>query len=895
MGAWDAPTGADQPPAQSVEPGWFLVPIQQAGDDRVAKALEAVAARWPDAPAHTLQAPLAVLTCPARSAKDPARPPRRITAERIIDRRDPPRLNGHASAWLQWLDDQRLLKIMPDDEPHDGQAVVVDARTGRVLEAAPVGPWEDAARSLAALDGIDARDARRLARGGLGRPGTTREQPWIFEHEGDLYALWPDGSRAVRLTRTPDRREEVWSLSPDATMVAYVQDNDLWVVDLDTATPRPLTTGGSDTLRHGKASWVYYEELFDRNWQAYRWSPDSRTIALLITDSTPVPTHTIVDLQDHDPAILVEHYPRPGDPNPIVELALVSPTGGPLRRIDLDGYDPADRLISHIAWSPDGSNCIVHVQNRTQTWLDVLAVPAAGGSPTRLLRDATDAWITSPKDATYLRDGSFLLFSERTGYRHLDRYAPDGTRLNAVTTGPWDVQDLLAIDPDENWAYLLVRGMTPISTDLVKARLDGSATVRLTHEPGSHSVRLNPSATMFIDAWSTLHAPQRMALRSTEDGSLIRWLDTNPADHLQDERLARLEHVSIPTDRPGVSLEAIVHYPPGFDPAGRYPLWVMTYAGPGAPTVRNAWQGGRPWEQLLCSAGIVVLRVDPYAASGKGAQSAWTSYKNLGVGELADLEQAVRWAFEQGWADPARVGISGHSYGGYITCYALAHSDLFTAGIAGAPVTDWRLYDTIYTERYMDTPQANPKGYERSSVLSGARNLKGRLLIAHGQIDDNVHPAQHHAPGRRAATGRHRLRDGHLPRQPPRHRLTPVPTPPVGLHPTHDGTPAPGRSRRGGIRRRAPTIRPTPPPSDRPSRPVRAPALGLGEPAAADLSCVGRRVGALRAASQAGTGSTARPPIRGQQRAATRNGGIRAWTTSRANWCSWPSPPRAWR
>jgi dipeptidyl aminopeptidase/acylaminoacyl peptidase len=215
-------------------------------------------------------------------------------------------------------------------------------------------------------------------------------------------------------------------------------------------------------------------------------------------------------------------------------------------------------------------------------------------------------------------------------------------------------------------------------------------------------------------------------------------IDTNPVNALDEYRLGPLETFSIKTRDRG-QMEASLIKPPDFDPQRRYPVWLMTYAGPQAPSLRRAWQGGRTFEQLLAQTGVLAFRCDPRSASGKGAESAWRAYRQLGVEELRDLEDAVAWLRAQPYVDASRIGISGHSFGGFMTAYAMTHSELFAAGIAGAPVTDWHSYDTIYTERYMDTPQENPEGYRRTSVVAAAEQLHGRLLLLHGAIDDNVH------------------------------------------------------------------------------------------------------------------------------------------------------------
>jgi dipeptidyl-peptidase-4 len=242
---------------------------------------------------------------------------------------------------------------------------------------------------------------------------------------------------------------------------------------------------------------------------------------------------------------------------------------------------------------------------------------------------------------------------------------------------------------------------------------------------------------LFVDAWSDRKTPTRVVLRQA-DGAQVRTLDTNPVHAIDDFDFLPVESVQVRTPD-GFPLEATVVAPPLTDPKRKFPVWLKTYGGPGMPSIVDEWRGGRVDDQALARAGYVVFRVDPRSASGKGACSAWTAYRQLGVQELKDLETAVKWIGERSYVDRARVGISGHSYGGFLAAYCLTHSKLFAAGIAGAPVTDWRNYDTIYTERYMNTPEENGDGYDRASVLKGARDLHGRLLLAHGLMDDNVH------------------------------------------------------------------------------------------------------------------------------------------------------------
>jgi dipeptidyl-peptidase-4 len=276
-----------------------------------------------------------------------------------------------------------------------------------------------------------------------------------------------------------------------------------------------------------------------------------------------------------------------------------------------------------------------------------------------------------------------------------------------------------------------------ISPNLYRVKLDGTGLERLTKAAGEHHASVSPKYNLFSDSWNDHATPTQVRLYQA-DGTPARVLDTNPVYSREEHRFGAYERVQIPTSD-GFVLEASVLKPPDFDAARRYPVWFQTYAGPHAPVVHDSWAGGHVADEIKAQLGFIVFHCDPRSASGKSASSTWTAYQKLGVQELVDIETAVHWITAQPYVDASRVGMSGHSYGGFMTAYALTHSKLFAAGIAGAPVTDWRNYDTIYTERYMKTPQENPDGYNTTSVVRAAAQLHGKLLLVHGLMDDNVH------------------------------------------------------------------------------------------------------------------------------------------------------------
>jgi dipeptidyl aminopeptidase/acylaminoacyl peptidase len=705
-----------------------------------------------DAPVFRLQGAVPLLTAPMPPPAGDRPAPKPITFEALWSNA-PPGLAGSATQ-LTWIDGAHLHQVK------DGRTYKVAARTGRA------GPYREPAllaRALATLPTIDEATAARLAGTPTGAAGRGRGQGVAFrgrgagaggpliadpagtgalvEYEDDLYYATFDGTRAVRLTSRPGR-EELPAFSPDGRFVAFARDNDLWVVDVATQTERALTTGGTETFRQGKADWVYYEELLGRNWRAFWWSPDSQWLAFLQTDDAAVKRHTLVDLAGPERALEATPYPRPGEPIPSVRLGIVSRAGGAPRFADLSDYVAGGFLISHVGWFPGTARLYAYIQDRAQTWLDLVAWPTSGEEPRRLFRETTRAWVESFGAPHFLDDGSFLWPSERDGYRHLYLYTADGTLKRPVTSGPWEVRTVHHVDAATG--VVLFSGTKDGATGSQLYRLDiktpGSLPERLTQGAGTHQVAVSPDGRAFVDRRSDHATPVRVTLHATDAGApLVRTLDTNPVAALDTYRLAprTLEPVTL---RDGFVLETELILPPELDPARSYPVWVEVYGGPHLPEVVDAWGDGSRREQALANEGIIVFRVDPRTASGKGAVSAWTGSRQLGVQELRDLSEAIAWLKTRPYVDGARIGIGGHSFGGFLAAFALCHSTLFAAGVAGAPVTDWREYDAFYTERYLGTPQDNPAGYQASSVVAAARNLHGRLLIIHGGMDDNVSP-----------------------------------------------------------------------------------------------------------------------------------------------------------
>ncbi len=572
----------------------------------------------------------------------------------------------------------------------------------------------------------------------------------LINDEHDLFFYSLTSGKAARLTQ--DARDEVGeTLSPDGKLAGFVADWNLFVVPTDgSSAPRALTTAGDENHLHGRLDWIYQEEVYGRgNFGAFWWSPDSRRIAFLILDETKVPTYVVTDHRGVEPTFESWRYPKAGDPNPVVALAVVDVESGLSHPVDLSPWTSEEPLIVRVSWKPDASSLFFQIQDRLQTRLDLVQVDPTNGASHMLFRDRTQVWIEPCDGPIWIDDERFLWRSERDGWAHLYLYQADGTLLGRLTEGPWEVDAFDHYDPDTGWAYFLADKDDVKGEQLYRCKLDGSALERITSAGGTHSVSFAPGGKtqggkLFLDTRSSLVEWPSLSL-CTADGKVVREIERVDGAPATAKGVILPEFLH-PVTRDGFEMEAMLFQPKGFNPTNRrpsehkYPVVCFVYSGPHAPKVRDVPLGfDGLYHSMLAQRGYLVWICDNRSASGKGLDSVKRIYRDFGSLELEDLSDGLDWLIAKGYADPKRVGIWGWSYGGYQTAFALTHSERFKLGISGAPVTDWRLYDSIYTERYMDLPLANAKGYGRSSVLEAAANLSGKLLLIHGVIDENVH------------------------------------------------------------------------------------------------------------------------------------------------------------
>jgi dipeptidyl-peptidase-4 len=656
-----------------------------------------------------------------------------LTIDDIFDPVKKVNFNG-TTPTVRWLKDGKHYLLTGATKGDTAKIQKVDAATG---DAVPFFDTAKMQRALTALGGVTEADAKQLSNRSTYQMSND-ERAVLINWNNDLFYYQLGTDKAVRVTNNPE--EEVGeTFSPDDRMLGFVRNGNIYVYDLQAQRERRLTTDGGPKILNGRLDWVYQEELYGRgNFEAYWWSPDSTKLAYLRLDEKTVPEFTVVDHIPYDQGLEVTPYPKSGDPNPVVQLGIVNAAGGATRWVDTYKYQPSDLLIVRVSWTPDGSKVVYQAQNREQTFLDLNFAGSEDGKSNTVLRETSRAWVEVVDNPTWLNDGSFLWQSARNGWQHIYHYAQDGKLLRQVTDGKWEARSIDGVNEQTGFVYFGATEHSHIAPAVYRVKLDGSGFTRLTTAEGTHKAAVSPTGSYFVDSWSDVNTPTQMRLYDGS-GKLVRVVAENKVDVLNQYKLGAAELLTVKT-RDGFVMEAMMIKPPDFDPKKKYPVLEFTYSGPHSPSVKNLWGGSAyMWHQLMAQKGYIVWICDNRTASGKGAESEWPVYKNFGELELRDLEDGISWLKSQPYVDAERIGLWGWSYGGFMTSYALTHSQSFKMGISGGTVSDWRNYDSIYTERYMLTPQNNIDGYRKSSPVHFARNLHGKLLLIHGAIDDNVH------------------------------------------------------------------------------------------------------------------------------------------------------------
>jgi dipeptidyl-peptidase-4 len=568
-------------------------------------------------------------------------------------------------------------------------------------------------------------------------------QSILFPLAGDLYLydLGAPSDDAVRRLTSTDAFETDAKVSEGGRYVSFVRSQNLFVIDLESGEERQLTSDGGDTIRNGMAEFIAMEEM-DRD-TGYWWSPDDRYMAFTQVDESPVELAKRYQIFANSFKITEERYPFTGENNVLIKLAVLELATG--KQVWVDLGEEEDIYLARVDWTPDSSTVVFQRESRDQRRLDLMAADPTSGESRIVLTETSDVWINLHHNLRFLEQspGEFIWSSERSGFQHLYRYDLSGRKLSQITSGAWMVNSLQAVDEERGRLFFDGFADSVLEEHLYEVPLTGDGEIRkITSRPGWHKIVMPEKGGAYIDYFSSRSIPPRVSLHDV-DGSRLTWLVENPMDeshpyfpYLDRHQVPEIGNLDA---EDGQTLYHSLLKPVDFDPDKRYPVIVFTYGGPGLQIVDQAWGRDIVFHQYLQQQGYIVFMLDNRGSAHRGTAFEFPIYKQMSLVEVRDQRRGVEYLKTLPFVDPDRIGIYGWSYGGYMALMAMMQApDAFKAGVAGAPVTDWRLYDTHYTERYMSTPSANPEGYELSNVVTHVEQLRGPLLVIHGMADDNV-------------------------------------------------------------------------------------------------------------------------------------------------------------
>ncbi|GGW34238.1 S9 family peptidase [Arenibacter certesii] len=540
-----------------------------------------------------------------------------------------------------------------------------------------------------------------------------------------------------QITKISDDKIQEPSLSPDGSKVAYVRDNNIYLFDLISNTTVQITNDGEkNKIINGVTDWVYEEEFaFVR---AFEWNSNGSKLAFIRFDETNVPEFSM-DVYGSDlyQTQTVFKYPKAGEDNALVSLHMFDVNSGRISTIDLN--EPY--YIPRIKWMNNPDFLSVQTLNRHQNNLKLVQVNAQNGTTKILLEETDNAYLDITDNLTFLKDDGFIWTSEQDGYNHIYLYDSNGKLKSQVTKGPWEVTNYYGYDPKSGRIYYQSTENGSINRDVYSIRSNGKSKKRLSHKIGRNSADFSADFTYFINTYSSAATPPEFTLHLASNGNKIKDILDNRdlLVHLENYNLSPKEFSTIKIN--GNELNMWMIKPTDFDVNKEYPMFMTQYSGPGSQSVSNSWRGSNDyWYQMLADEGYIVVCVDGRGTGFKGAEFKKVTYKELGKYEVEDQIDAAKKLSELPYIDEDRTGIWGWSYGGFMSTNCLLKgNDTFEMAIAVAPVTSWRFYDTIYTERFMRTPQENPTGYDENSPFNYPELLKGKYLLVHGSSDDNVH------------------------------------------------------------------------------------------------------------------------------------------------------------
>ncbi|MCO4294083.1 S9 family peptidase [Solitalea sp. MAHUQ-68] len=533
-------------------------------------------------------------------------------------------------------------------------------------------------------------------------------------------------------------KQKYANFSPDASKIAFVRDNNIFIKDLVSGEEKKITNDGiKNKIINGGTDWVYEEEFeFAR---AFFWSPDGKKIAYYKFDETEVPEISIPVYNGLYPEEYRYKYPKAGEKNSIVSIHVFDLATGTTTTVDVG--PEKDQYIPRIKWTNDANTLCVLRMNRHQDKLEYLLANAQTGATKSIFTETDKSYVEVTNDLTFLSDNkSFITTTEQDGYRHIYLYDLTGKLIRQITKGPWEVTSLYGIDEKTKTIYFQSAETSATKREIYSIKLDGSGKKKLTTAEGTNNATFSADFSYFINSYSNANTPAVFSLKD-KTGKQLRVLEENTKlnSQLAGFNYSGKQFIEVPMPD-GIKLNAWVIKPSNFDATKKYPVFMYAYGGPGSQQVLDGWNSGDIWFQMLADKGYIVFCMDNRGTGARGAAFKKSTYLQLGKFEIQDQIDAAKWLGTQSYVDASRIGYYGWSFGGYMASLAITRgADVFKMAIAGAPVTSWRFYDSIYTERFLRTPQENPSGYDDNSPINYADKLKGKFLMIHGTFDDNVH------------------------------------------------------------------------------------------------------------------------------------------------------------
>ncbi|MFV8367034.1 S9 family peptidase [Flavobacterium sp. XS1P27] len=561
----------------------------------------------------------------------------------------------------------------------------------------------------------------------------------IFRHSFTAdYYLYDIANK--KLKKLFDFQVQEPTFSPDGKKIAYAKENNLYVYDLASNKSTPITTDGQkNSIINGITDWVYEEEFAFV--KAFDWSADSKKVAYIRFDESQVPEFSMSMFgKELYPMMQTFKYPKAGEKNALVSLHIYDVNSNAIKNVNLGNYN--DFYIARMKWTNDANTLSAQVLNRHQNNLDLLFIDGNSGTAKVVLNEKDKAYVDVTDNLTFLKDNSFIWTSEKDGFNHVYLYDKNGKLKNQLTKGKWEVTNYYGLDEKTNTVFYQSVESGSINRDVYRIGLDGKNKVRLSQNTGTNAATFSPNFQYYINTFSSASQPTTYTLNEAKAGKQVQVIENNEslATKLKSYNLPAKEFFVLKTAK-GNELNAWMIKPKDFDPAKKYPVFMYQYSGPGSQQVNNEWNSTDDyWFMMLSQQGYIVACVDGRGTGFKGADFKKVTQLQLGKYEVEDQIDAAKVIGNYAFVDKSRIGIFGWSYGGFMASNCIMKgNDVFKMAIAVAPVTNWRFYDSVYTERYMQTPQENASGYDDNSPINHVDKLKGKFLLIHGSGDDNVH------------------------------------------------------------------------------------------------------------------------------------------------------------